>query len=273
MEGRAVAAGSRGGRDARCYIRFRPKPAFVGGDDGAADGRPQTQARFLGRVERLKMRSPSGGRTGHLAVSEERVINFKTMSYEPSWLYPGGFQFKKHCFGSKPGELLETTPTGKLKEEFQCAQFLAGLPEVKFWVRNLANKSTSFRLQTSKNWFYPDFLCQLIDGRNLVVEYKGEHLFADAEEKACRRCRVGKPQRRQMPFRHAHRGGFLYHHAKSPLASQQRRPVTTEEIAKVSAAVLGWLTELSVGGSQAFSCASRGCQGLAPVCSPRRSGL
>jgi len=118
-----------------------------------------------------------------LAVSDERVINFKTMSYEPSWLYEGGFQFKKHYFGPKPGELLETTPSGKLKEEFQCAQFLDGLPEVKFWVRNLANKATSFRLQTSKSWFYPDFLCQLNDSRVLVVEYKGEHLFAEAEEK------------------------------------------------------------------------------------------
>ena len=118
-----------------------------------------------------------------LTVSNERVINFKTMSYEPSWLYEGGFQFKKHYFGPKPGELLETTPSGKLKEEFQCAQFIDGLPEVKFWVRNLANKATSFRLQTSKNWFYPDFLCQLNDGRALVVEYKGEHLFAEAEEK------------------------------------------------------------------------------------------
>jgi type III restriction enzyme len=118
-----------------------------------------------------------------LTVSAERVINFKTMSYEPSWLYEGGFQFKKHYFGPKPGELLETTPSGKLKEEFQCAQYLDSLPEVKFWVRNLANKSSSFRLQTSKNWFYPDFLCQLNDDRVLVVEYKGEHLFAEAEEK------------------------------------------------------------------------------------------
>jgi type III restriction enzyme len=118
-----------------------------------------------------------------LTVSDARVINFKTMSYEPSWLYEGGFQFKKHYFGPKPGELLETTPSGKLKEEFECAQFLDGLPEVKFWVRNLARKTTSFRLQTSKDWFYPDFLCQLNDGRSLVVEYKGEHLFADAEDK------------------------------------------------------------------------------------------
>jgi type III restriction enzyme len=118
-----------------------------------------------------------------LTVSAERVINFKTMSYEPSWLYEGGFQFKKHYFGPKPGELREKTGSGDLAEEFACAQFLDGLPEVKFWVRNLSRKATSFRLQTSTDWFYPDFLCQLNDGRVLVVEYKGEHLFADAEEK------------------------------------------------------------------------------------------
>ncbi|MEI8288711.1 MAG: DEAD/DEAH box helicase family protein [Verrucomicrobiota bacterium] len=118
-----------------------------------------------------------------LAVSAERVINFKTMSYEPGWYYAGGFQFKKHYFGPKPGELQETTTAGKLKEEFKCAQFLDGLPEVKYWVRNLPNKASSFRLQTSKHWFYPDFICLLQDGRRLVVEYKGEHLFDGAEEK------------------------------------------------------------------------------------------
>lgn len=120
-----------------------------------------------------------------LAVSSERAINFKTMSYEPSWLYEGGFQFKHHYFGAKPGELKETTPSGDLTEEFKCAHFLDGLAEVKFWVRNLSRKNTSFRLQTSKDWFYPDFICQLVDGRVMVVEYKGKYLYdaPDAEEK------------------------------------------------------------------------------------------
>ena len=118
-----------------------------------------------------------------LTVSDERAINFKTMQYEPSWLYEGGFQFKKHYFGPKPGELRETTAGGVQTEEFKCAQFLDGLPEVKFWMRNLSGKFTSFRLQTSKYRFYPDFLCQLVDERVLAVEYKGAHLWADAEEK------------------------------------------------------------------------------------------
>jgi type III restriction enzyme len=120
-----------------------------------------------------------------LAVSEERTINFKTMLYEPGWLYEGGFQFKKHYFGPKPGELKEATPSGALTEEFQCAQFLDNRPEVRFWVRNLARRATSFRLQTSQDWFYPDFLALLVDGRVLAVEYKGKHLYdaTDAGEK------------------------------------------------------------------------------------------
>ncbi len=77
----------------------------------------------------------------------------------------------------------EITPGGALTEEFKCAQFLDQLPEVQFWIRNLARKTSSFRLQTSSDWFYPDFLCQLNDGRTVVVEYKGQHLYTDAEEK------------------------------------------------------------------------------------------
>ena len=41
-----------------------------------------------------------------------------------------------------------------------------------YWVRNLALKATSFRLQTATDRFYPDFVCQLKDGRVLVVEYR-----------------------------------------------------------------------------------------------------
>lgn len=120
-----------------------------------------------------------------LTVDAGQSINFRTMGYEPSRVYEGGFQFQKHYFGPKPGELSEKTADGKLTEEFQCAQFLDGLSEVRFWVRNLPRKSTSFRLQTSKDWFYPDFICQLTDGRALAVEYKGKHLYDgnDAEEK------------------------------------------------------------------------------------------
>lgn len=118
-----------------------------------------------------------------LTVSDARTINFKTMSYEPSWLYEGSFNFRKHYFGPKPGELRDKKADGKLTEEFRCAQFIDELTGIEFWARNLARKTTSFRLQTSKDWFYPDFICQLADGRVMAVEYKGSHLWVDSEEK------------------------------------------------------------------------------------------
>ena len=107
------------------------------------------------------------------------------MVYEPSWLYEGGYQFKKHYFGAKPGELREKTPSGDLTEEFKCAQFIDSMPQVKFWLRNLARKLSSFRLQTSTDWFYPDFVCELNDSRALAVEYKGKLYYdlPDSEEK------------------------------------------------------------------------------------------
>lgn len=46
----------------------------------------------------------------------------------------------------------------------------------------------SFWLQTSAGHFYPDFVCKLKDGCILLVEYKGSHLYTDAEEK----CIIGK---------------------------------------------------------------------------------
>lgn len=64
------------------------------------------------------------------------------------------------CNRKLSGELTEKTSDGQTTEECRCAQFLDRLPQVRFWVRNLSRKSTSFRLQTSKDWFYPDVLCQ-----------------------------------------------------------------------------------------------------------------
>ena len=53
-------------------------------------------------------------------------------------------------------------------------------------MRNLERQPlTSFWLPTSTDRFYPDFVAELMDGRLLVVEYKGAHLHsgADAREK------------------------------------------------------------------------------------------
>jgi len=62
-------------------------------------------------------------------------------------------------------------------EEFQCAQLIDEQEGVKWWVRNLERQPVhSFWLQTSKDKFYPDFVCKLKNEKTLVVEYKGAHL-------------------------------------------------------------------------------------------------
>jgi len=119
-----------------------------------------------------------------LGLTPEYAVDFGSMSYDPSWWYDGSFQFKRHYF-SRVGELQELTPRGELTEEASCARFLDSMDEVRCWVRNLSRRPGSFHLQTSTDRFYPDFVCQLVDGRILVVEYKGTDRFSaeDAEEK------------------------------------------------------------------------------------------
>ena len=114
-----------------------------------------------------------------VVVSPDHCFSFEPHGYPYNTRYTGHYQFQKHYY----------TDVGDLKsdgEEFQCAQFIDRLPAVKFWVRNLERKPLrSFWLQTSTDKFYPDFVCLLTDGRYLVVEYKGVHLWSadDASEK------------------------------------------------------------------------------------------
>lgn len=124
-----------------------------------------------------------------LAVAPERSLDFSKLPYEPSWVDDSGFAFKKHYYGPKPGELRYQKANKTLTEEFQCAQYIDALDEVAYWVRNLSRKPSSFRLQTSTDYFYPDFVCLLKDGRVLIIEFKGggenEAWYAtpDSEEK------------------------------------------------------------------------------------------
>ncbi|MFH2064733.1 MAG: DEAD/DEAH box helicase family protein [Pseudomonadota bacterium] len=98
--------------------------------------------------------------------------------YAFSKAYRGRYEFKKHYYP----EIGDLESQG---EEFECAQFIDQMDEVEFWVRNPVRRPEhSFWLQTSTDKFYPDFVCRLKDGRNLVVEYKGGHLLnEDSKEK------------------------------------------------------------------------------------------
>lgn len=117
---------------------------------------------------------------GKLSVSSdinvENSFEFKRGIYPVKKPYRGSYRFKKH-FYSQIDDLLEKTISGNVSEEFLCAQLLDMHPKVKYWVRNIPKQSqTSFWLPTEKDYFYPDFIAELEDGRVFVLEYKGGHL-------------------------------------------------------------------------------------------------
>jgi type III restriction enzyme len=109
------------------------------------------------------------------AVNERFAFSFKPESYPASRLYNGPYRFKKHFYPA-PGDLADDIAT----EETACAIAIDEMDEVRVWVRNLDSQPvTSFWLPTSNYRFYPDFVAELVDGRMLVVEYKGAHLLND----------------------------------------------------------------------------------------------
>ena len=84
--------------------------------------------------------------------------------------YQGKFRFSKHYYPV----LANLDDDG---EELRCALAIDEHPQVRHWVRNLdSDPVAGFWLPTSFGRFYPDFVCELTDGRLLVVEYKGAHI-------------------------------------------------------------------------------------------------
>ncbi|MCU0967027.1 MAG: type III restriction endonuclease subunit R, partial [Burkholderiaceae bacterium] len=84
--------------------------------------------------------------------------------------YSGKFRFDKHFY-----PVVADLDDGG--EEWRCALALDEHPKVRRWVRNLdSDPVAGFWLPVSSGRFYPDFVCELGDGRLFVAEYKGEHL-------------------------------------------------------------------------------------------------
>lgn len=106
-------------------------------------------------------------------------VDFKEHMYDGIPTYHGSYAFKKHYLGAKNIPYMDTD------EEVECAKAIDSLPGVKYWVRNVARNQNSFRLPTSTDNFYPDFVALMEDGRILVLEYKGGHLLStdDTKEK------------------------------------------------------------------------------------------
>jgi type III restriction enzyme len=116
-----------------------------------------------------------------IIVSHAHNFSFNQSQYPARNFCQHSQIFRKHYY-PHAGELGETG------EEYQCACFIDSLNEVEFWVRNLERQPLfSFWFQTSTDKFYPDFVCKLKDGRILVVEYKGAHLWSNEDSREKRR--------------------------------------------------------------------------------------
>ncbi len=113
----------------------------------------------------------SGAGTSRLETLAEHAMSIEEHKYAPYDTYRGGFTFKKHAF-----EKIGSMRHGGMEdgEEAQCAKRIDDHPNVKRWIRNLSHESAGgFHLPLSPGQFFPDFICELEDGRIAIVEYKG----------------------------------------------------------------------------------------------------
>lgn len=109
----------------------------------------------------------------HIETSAVQSFCFQPGNYPvpANKRYRGRFRFPKHYYGAVLSDLEDGS------EEWRCAVEIDKHPLVKHWVRNIdSDPVAGFWLPTSYRRFYPDFVCELIDGRLFVAEYKGEHL-------------------------------------------------------------------------------------------------
>lgn len=101
-------------------------------------------------------------------------FHYQAAQYPARQLYQGSYEFNKH-FYPVIHDLREKTRARTVAKEFRCAQAIDAHAKVKHWVRNIERQEKfSFWMPTATDYFYPDFVAELIDGRVLAVEYKGE---------------------------------------------------------------------------------------------------
>ena len=133
-------------------------------------------------IKRLKAISYKTGFQAALfdmVTPNEKEFPYFSFQFEPGVyparnIYSGAYRFKKH-FYAQIHDLREKTEGGKESEEFQCAQAIDRHPLVRHWIRNVERApKQSFWLPTATDYFYPDFILELTDGRIMAVEFKGE---------------------------------------------------------------------------------------------------
>jgi len=113
-----------------------------------------------------------------LVVTPEKCFTFDPEDYP----YPAANTLYQHSFQKHYYQVVgDLQPQG---EEFECARLLDSHPKIKRWVRNLDSQPRfSFWMQTATDRFYPDFVCELTNGKFLVVEYKGADRWSNDDSK------------------------------------------------------------------------------------------
>ncbi len=127
--------------------------------------------RYRKKAEKTGYQASLLSAESNACLSDQFVYEFKAEHYpsRPPY-YCGRYRFQKHYFPQNLIEDLKSTG-----EEYECAKAIDGIRDIKYWIRNLVKRDqASFWLPLAHGKFYPDFVCQLNDGRMLVVEYKGD---------------------------------------------------------------------------------------------------
>ena len=145
----------------------------------------------ISRLRSLAMKKGFQSRLFDMTVppavnAQHYSFRFEAGQYPARNPYVGSYEFSKH-FYPVIHELKQKTKDGRDGEEFRCAMAIDAHAKVKYWIRNIERQPKfSFWLHTSTDYFYPDFVAELVDGRILVVEYKGEVYKTndDSREKA-----------------------------------------------------------------------------------------
>lgn len=139
----------------------------------------QALVKEVKRLRQIAMGKGFQGRLMDMVVPGIEELAHYSFHYHPGQyparqMYQGSYEFSKH-FYPVIHDLREKTQARAVAEEFRCAQSLDAHPKVKQWVRNIERQEKfSFWLPTATDYFYPDFVAELTDGRVLAVEYKGE---------------------------------------------------------------------------------------------------